>query len=305
MKKILVTGGSGFIGRHCLPLLAEKGYEVHVIDINKKVKMGHVKKIHWHIMDVLDAKKTGRLISKVRPAYLLHFAWYTQHEKYWTAPENFRWVEASMSLLEKFHSAGGKRAVIAGTCAEYEWKDGRCSESRTPLLPATLYGTCRHALQIMADAFAKNSGLSYAWGRIFFVYGPYENQKRLVPMVIRSLLIGEDIDCSHGNQKRDFLYVEDVAAAFVALLESDTRGPVNIGSGLAVSIKEIIDKITKKTGRASLVHFGQKPVSAGEPPLLVADVRRLKEEVMWTPFVGLDKGLDMTVRWWRDHINKE
>lgn len=305
MKRVLITGAAGFIGRQCIPLLAEKGYEIHAVDINEKPETTISKNIHWHVLDMMDTDKTGRLMSDIKPGHLLHFAWYTEHGKYWLAPENFKWIQASMALLKSFHSTGGRRAVMAGTCAEYEWKDGICSEASTPLKPATLYGKCRHEFQTMVDTFAKNTGLSYASGRIFYVYGPYENPRRLIPAVISSLLRGEEIGCSHCNQRRDFLYVQDVASAFVALLESSVMGAVNIGSGTAVPLKEMVDAITKKIGHASLVRFGQKDAPKDEPPLLVADVRRLREEVKWFPCTDLDKGLDMTIQWWKDYLRKK
>lgn len=295
MKRILLTGATGFIGRHCLPILSARGYEVHAV--SKRGSLDGSSDIHWHKVDLLNSLQLQDLVAEVAPSHLLHFAWYTVPGKYWTSLENIRWVRSSLELLQAFAENGGKRAVMAGTCAEYDWRYGYCSEKLTPLAPTTLYGTCKHSLQIMLDSLSKQTGLRSAWGRIFFLYGPYEHQDRLVSSVIRSLLIDERAHCSQGDQIRDFLYVKDVADAFVALMESGVEGPINIGSGRPVTLKNIIQEISEKIIDRDHIEFGAVPVSSDDPPLLVADARRLSKEVNWSPKYSLDQGLDETIVW--------
>jgi len=144
--------------------------------------------------------------------------------------------------------------------------------------------------------------LSSAWGRIFFLYGPHEHSDRLVPSVILSVLKGKPAPCSHGNQVRDFLYVEDVASAFVTLLESSVQGPVNIGSGHPVSLKEVVNRIGEMVGAPDLIRIGEKAAPQGDPSLLTADTRRLREDVKWIARYGLEAGLDQTIQWWKMHL---
>jgi nucleoside-diphosphate-sugar epimerase len=113
------------------------------------------------------------------------------------------------------------------------------------------------------------------------------------------MLRQEEIPCSHGRQIRDFLHVQDVANAFVSLLDSDAVGPINIASGAPVSIREIVSKIASHFQADHLLRIGALPVTANDPPLLVADVRRLVGEVGWQPQFTLDTGLAQTVEWWR------
>jgi nucleoside-diphosphate-sugar epimerase len=301
MKRVLVTGATGFIGRHCLPFLEEKDYEIHAV--SSKINQDKSIKILWHQADLLEPLQVAKLLSKIRPTHLLHFAWYAIPKKYWTSLENIRWVQASLYLLQAFASNGGKRVVMAGSCAEYDWRYGFCSEETTPLLPITVYGTCKHSLQCLLTAFSRETGLSSAWGRIFFLYGPHEHPDRLVSSVIKSLLLGEPARCSHGNQIRDFLYVADVASAFVALLEGEMQGQFNIGSGQPISLKQVVGKIGKKVGREDLISFGTSPVPDNDPPLLVADNRKLTEKVKWIPGYGLDEGLDQSIEWWKHQID--
>lgn len=296
MKRVLITGANGFIGRHCLPLLEAQAFEVHAISSRKMTAKGS--NIYWHEIDLLDFSKTEALIGEVQPGYLLHFAWYTVPGRYWTSTENLRWLQGSIGLIQEFIRHGGKRMVIAGTCAEYDWRYGYCSETMTPLAPTTLYGLCKHALQLIVTDVSKQTGVSAAWGRIFFVFGPHEPQDRLVAYVIRSLLHGEAACCSHGRQIRDFLYVRDVADAFVTLLESGVSGPLNIGSGQPIFLRELIYGIAAKLNRNDLIQLDARAMTREEPPLLVPDVRRLYHEVGWRPKYSLEKALEHTISWW-------
>lgn len=300
MKRVLLTGATGFIGRHCLPSLVVRGYEVHAVSSRRIT--ANESNIHWHQTDLLDLPQVAALISEVQPSHLLHFAWYTVPGKYWMSTENLRWVQASIGLLQEFAGHGGQRAVMAGTCAEYDWRYGYCSEAVTPLNPTTLYGVCKHSLQLVLATFSKQTALSTAWGRIFFLFGPHEHPDRLIAYVIRSLLRGEPARCSLGNQIRDFLYVQDVADAFVMLLESPVSGPVNIASGKPVSLHAVIYAIAEMQNRPDLIQLGALPPREDEPQLLVADVRRLQEEVGWQPKYGLDKGLEKTIQWWTQSL---
>ncbi|MCJ7626689.1 MAG: NAD(P)-dependent oxidoreductase, partial [Anaerolineaceae bacterium] len=232
-----------------------------------------------------------------------HLAWYTEPGKYWSSPENLRWTAASISLLHTFHQQGGERFVGAGTCAEYDWRYGHCSEAVTPLEPATLYGTCKNSLQKTLASFSANTLLSSAWGRVFFLYGPHEHPARLVPSVINSLLHNEPALCSHGNQIRDFMHVSDVANAFVALLLSDATGPVNIASGKPVSIKDVIYKIAEQLNGFDKIRLNALPATY-EPALITADVTRLQSEIGFNPRLDLESGLRQTIDWWKNYIKE-
>jgi nucleoside-diphosphate-sugar epimerase len=302
MKKVLVTGGAGFIGRHVLPALAARGFEVHTADL-RPMEQSAVQ-IRHHPCDLLDADQVRDLMAAVGPSHLLHLAWFAEPGVYWTSPQNLRWVRASLRLLQAFTDQGGQRVVMAGSCAEYDWSYGYCTESLTPLQPGSLYGACKHALQVMVSAFARQESLSSAWGRVFFLYGPHEAPSRLVASVIRSLLMKQTARCSHGLPVRDFLHVEDVAEAFAALCDCEVTGPVNIGSGKPVMIKDLIDEIARQLDGRDLIALGALPAAANEPPLLVANVERLTREVGWQPRLDLTTGLGSTIRWWQDRLRE-
>ncbi len=301
MKKVLLTGAGGFIGSHSIEPLLEKGYAVHAV--SSKGRRNHSRKeVQWHHADLHNAEHVLRLIAEVKPTHLLHLAWDVTPGFYWNSLENLRWVRSSLGLFQAFIDNGGKRAVMAGSCAEYDWSYGFCTETQTPLSPNTLYGVCKNSLNQLTSAAGDQAEVSTAWGRLFFLFGPGEHIDRLVPAVVTSLLRGEHVPCTHGEQVRDYIYVKDAASAFVALLDSQVKGPVNIASGRPIFLKDIIGLAARETGRPDKVRLGAISAASDDPPLLLADTRRLKDAVGWEPQYTLEYGVKETVRWWKKKL---
>ncbi|MEA2488306.1 MAG: hypothetical protein QOH21_98 [Acidobacteriota bacterium] len=299
MSRLLLTGATGFIGRQLALAAVARGWEVHAPV--RVVPEERVDGVEYHAVDLLDDPAGVRqTVAAIGASHMLHLAWYAVPGLYWTSAENFRWVTASMALGDAFRDAGGRRLVVAGSCAEYDWRFGFCSESVTPLAPATTYGVAKNALRSLLASWSVQSDVSFAWGRIFFLYGPGEPRPRLVPSVVTSLLAGRTAECTAGTQVRDFLHVRDVAEAFLALLASEVEGPVNIASGQAVAVRDVIQTIAGQLGKTELVALGARPMP-DEPPLVVADIRRLQREVQWSPRYDLAAGLRETIEWWREN----
>jgi nucleoside-diphosphate-sugar epimerase len=297
--RVLVTGANGFIGRHCLPLLGRKYAEVHAV--TSRPTIACKESANWHQADLLDRSAIESLIALIQPSHLLHLAWLTSPGQYRTSPDNARWTEASLELVRQFAAYGGRRLVIAGTCFEYGPAESGCRESSTPLLPSTPYGQAKLSLWQAVETLARQQGLSAAWSRTFHVYGPHEHPQRFVASLIRALVEGRPALCSSGEQFRDFLYVADVAAAHVGLLDSEVQGAVNVASGQAVRIKEVAQAIGQLLQRPELIQLGALPTSASEPAVLAADVTRLRREVGWSPEYVLRRGLQHTIDWWRNY----
>jgi len=134
--------------------------------------------------------------------------------------------------------------------------------------------------------------------RFFYQYGPHEDPRRLVPVIINSLLNGEEVKLVPGDRTRDYLYIEDVASAVCAVVQSDVTGSVNIASGLPTTVRDIALKISHLLNRTDLIKIGALPYSAGEPMHLLADNTKLRG-TGWKPLVNLEDGLRQTVEWWK------
>ena len=290
MKRVLLTGATGFIGRRVFPLLVDAGYEVHVVARTP----APVANAHAHAANLLRVEEQRALLHAVRPTHMLHLAWHTPPGQFWTPQENRAWLESSVELLRNFAAAGGRRWVGAGTCAEYDWSRGGRFRETDPCRPHTLYGECKNALRAASAELGQKLGLEVAWGRIFYPYGPGEPDARLVPSVIRALLAGEPAPCTEGKQVRDYVYVDDVARAFALLLGSKFTGPLNIGSGEGVSVRQVVTTIAELIGRPELVRFGAIPARDFEPAEVTADVTALRSLGFQT-CVGLREGLRSAV----------
>jgi nucleoside-diphosphate-sugar epimerase len=295
-KTVLVTGASGFIGRHALPGLLARGYEIHALS-RRGASRDASGGVIWHRGDALDTAAAAVLVARLRPSHLLHFAWNADHGVFWRTAENLSWLAASLALLRAFAENGGQRFVGAGTCAEYDWTgDGLCDEAMTPLRPATLYGQSKKAMHDMLAAFAPGASLSWAWGRIFFLFGPGEQPSRLVPHLIRNALTGQPAICRLGQLERDFMPVEDVGDAFAALLDSDVEGAVNVASGQTRRLGDFAQMIGRACGGAVEV---RRELPGNEPLRLAASTERLQQELGWSPSRDLAAALADTVEWWR------
>jgi nucleoside-diphosphate-sugar epimerase len=303
VKRVLVTGASGFIGQHTLAPLESRGFEVHAT--SRHPAEPSVGAVNWHVANLLDLDEQKRLLALVRPTHLLHLAWFVVPGQLITSPENYDWVTASLALVRAFIEHGGQRSVVCGSGYEYDWNYGYCSEKLTPLVPDTVYGASKHALDVLLRSLAESTGTSAAWGRVFFLYGPDEHPKRLVSSVIRSLLSGQPAPCSHGRQIRDYMHVQDVADGLVRVLDSEITGAVNVCSGRATALRDIVLGIGRLLGRPELVQLGAIPARSNDKALVVGDNQRLVAELGYEEKFDLESGLTQTIDWWRGHMRNE
>jgi nucleoside-diphosphate-sugar epimerase len=298
MKKVLLTGASGFIGRHCIDPLLERGYEVHAVSSGSDGKAAPG--IEWHRANLLEPGRAQGLVREIDPSHLLHLAWFVVPGQLIASPENYAWVSSSLDLVRAFVQQGGERLTVSGSGYEYDWSYGYCSEDLTPAVPDTVYGACKQGLNLLVQSMAGQDDLSVAWGRVFFLYGPGEHPGRLVSSVINSLLDGDPARCSHGRQIRDYLHVQDVADGLVALLDSQVEGSVNVSSGQPVTLREIVLTIGRILDREDLIQLGALPARANDTPLVVGNNSRLLNEVGWTRQLDLEAGLRQTIDWWKN-----
>lgn len=274
MKRLLLTGATGYIGTATLAPLQARGFDIHTT--------------RQHGLDLLT-DNPAPLLERLRPTHLLHLAWVAEPGKFWATPQNLDWLAASLRLARAFAAAGGERLVTTGSCAEYDWSHPLLDEATTPLAPSTLYGTAKAALFTTLNAARLTP--SYAHARIFFPYGGTEKPGRLLPDVISAVRAGHRVATTDGAQTRDFIHVDDCGAALAALLDSPVTGAVNIASGTAHPLRQIIETAAILAGDAGLIDWGARPRQPTEPARMAAATRRLTEEVGFTAQISLEAGL--------------
>ncbi|HEY7380831.1 MAG TPA: NAD(P)-dependent oxidoreductase [Gaiella sp.] len=299
--KVLLTGAAGFVGSRVARVLAREGCEVHAWtrgDPRGRLE-AVVHEVRVDAFDLSDTASLGTRVAELRPELCIHCAWNAVPGEYLHSDENRAHLEIGLRLADALVDAGCRRLVGIGTCFEYDTSVGVLSEE-SPVNPATPYAESKLALFRALDERCADAGMSFAWARLFYLYGPGEHERRLVPSVILALLDGRAAQTTPGDQLRDFLYVDDVAEALWGIARSGVAGPVNVGSGRAIAVRDVVLELARIVGRPELVELGALPYPPGEPALVQADVRRLVEECGWSPRFSLEQGLEASVRWWRD-----
>jgi len=299
MMKVLLTGAGGFVGNEVLGALLRRGYDVHAIGRENSPRFNDAH-VTWHTTNLLNREAVRAVLEAVKPQGLIHLAWDTRHGHYWETPFNLDWLAASLFLIRDFSSCGGKRVVIAGSSAEYQWgSPNLLDEFYSPIAPASLYGISKNALREIVATSAPTLGISWAWGRFFNIFGSGESPARLVPRVILTLQNNEDLFFDSGCCVRDFLCVSDAGDALAELFRSGVDGPVNIASGEGRTVREVIGKLANYINMSHHVHFDAVADKIGEPTHIVACTERLRNEVGWQPRAKLDDRLQQTCEWWQ------
>lgn len=286
MARVLLTGATGLIGRATVPALTQAGHEVVTLGRNPANDIP---------CDLLDPSATTAALETARASHLVHLAWHDGPRDRWASPANLDWMAATLHLVREFARIGGRRVVCAGSCAEYDWSVPELVET-SPLRPRTLYGAAKAGAGLALCAGQQTLGLSLAWARIFFVYGPDEPPGRLFGDLMSNLGAGRPVDCTDGRQERDFLHVDDLARALLRVLESDLTGPVNVASGTATPVRDLIAEVANQMHRPDLIRLGTIARAADDPPRLAADVTRLRDETGFAPHHDICSGVASILR---------
>ncbi len=250
--------------------------------------------------DLGDHARVRQHLADLRPQLVFHCAWYAVPGDYLHSQENLTALADSLNLARGAKENDCRHFVGVGTCFEYDTGPQPLSET-SPTGPRSLYAAAKLALHLVLEQM-RGEGMGVTWARLFYLYGPMEDARRLVPSVVRALLAGEPVAISPGQQVRDFLHVEDVAAALAALGQRHLDGVFNIGSGQPVTVADVAITLGRLCGSEALVRLGARPYSPGDPMYVCADVTRLSS-TGWHPAYTLETGLSDTIRWWRDSGN--
>jgi nucleoside-diphosphate-sugar epimerase len=298
---VLATGATGYVGRHAVATLAEHGFEVH-----GTTRKSHdtIAGVHLHTVDLLNEDSVLAVISRLHPTHMLLSAWTTEHGIYWNDPDNERWADHSEAMVRAFFDAGGRRVVLAGSCAEYDWSDPNLQqrpirEDLAQGMPRTPYGRAKRRAAERISGLATAAGRECAVGRIFFPIGAGEKPDRFLPSIVRALLEERPAKLGPCDQVRDITDVRDTGSALAAIVESSAIGPINIDSGQGVRLDDLASRVADALGRPDLLEVGASPPRQGEPPALVADNTRLRDEVAFRLRYTLEDAIAASIQYWR------
>lgn len=272
-KRVLVTGITGLIGKEITEYLKKRDFEIYGITSS--------------ICNLFDYDAVEKYIEKIRPTHLIHLAWITKGD-YLSNPKNIEYCDASINLLEAFIRYGGYRAVFAGTCFEYEFIDSMLNED-TNLKPLTLYAKQKINTYERALEISQRYNISFAWGRIFYVYGHGEDQKRITASIINNLISNEKVSIQYGQLIRDYMYSKDIANAFATLIDSDYEGAINICSGQGISLGEYAGIIAGILNKNELVDIQENETT--QPLRIIGNNHNLSDVIGFRSQYSIAAGL--------------
>lgn len=267
---ILVTGATGFVGRHVLKALAAEDKTVRLIvrrDIETPDSSGRIERVI----------KTPNLFSEdvnwwadacAGVDTIIHLAWFAEPGAYLQSPKNVSCLAGTLNLAQGAVLAGVRRFVGIGTCFEYELSNAPLTVT-TPLRPLTLYAAAKASAFLTLSQWCGNNAMEFAWCRLFYLYGEGEDTRRLVPHIRLRLSQGQPAELSAGQQVRDFLDVAEAGHMIAKVALGSKTGPLNICSGVAITVRQLAEKIADEFGRRDLLKFGARPDNLIDPPFVV------------------------------------
>lgn len=290
--KIFVTGATGFIGSHLARALVSAGYEVAALRREKSNLSrcaDYAGKIDWING---DSARWQEAVVAFKPEIIIHAAWAGV-----TAAERADWrlqatnLNLFSDLLLVASAAGTARFVALGSQAEYGPINGRVDETY-PCLPDTAYGAAKQAALALLQGFSRQRELSYVWLRLFSLYGPDEGGQWLISMLVRELKQGRSPQLSGCEQRYDYLHVQDLSAAVLAVLRRPAiSGVFNLGSNEARPLKELVLLIKEYTGCRAEPGFGVLPYRPGQSMHVEGDSSRFYQAFSFQPQISIQEGL--------------
>jgi len=260
MKNIILTGATGFVGRHVFAHLAKENVKISVV----------VREGKEHIFK--DSSSVERVISTPNLFIeseewwinvlqgidtIIHIAWYAEPGKYLQSEKNWDCLQGTQTLAKAAIRAKVRRFVGIGTCFEYDLSHGMLSVD-TPLKPLTPYAGAKAATYMALSQWLPSQSVEFAWCRLFYLYGEGEDKRRLVPYLRSKLSAGEPAELTSGNQIRDFMDVGAAAELVSTISLNHVQGPVNICTGIPVTVKQLAENISDEFGRRDLLKFGAR-----------------------------------------------
>lgn len=299
MNKILVTGGTGFVGARVVRQLVEQGREVAVLvraSSNTRRINDLLSRCTLIRGDLAQLEATRGALTHFAPEAVVHLAWDGVKGADRNSAVQMDNVVASINLYQLTENIGCRHFVGLGSQAEYGPLSGRISETAATC-PTTAYGAAKLATGLVLERTAVAAGRPFAWLRLFSSYGPDDDPSWLIPYLIRSLLAGEKPSLTKAEQIWDYMHVNDVAAGVVAALDAGACGLFNLGSGQERPLREIISLIRDVIDPSLPLGFGEVPYRPDQVMHLAADITALSSVSGWSPVVSLESGISETVAW--------
>lgn len=304
MRKVLVTGAAGFIGSHLLRRLLRENHSIGVIE-KEGADFHRISNLETEIaifnVDLQNILPLRKAILEFRPWAIIHLA---AHYAVDHRPEELSAmletnVHGTMNILEAAKETGVKLVINTSSCFVYAMSDAPLAE-KAPLSPLNLYALTKIQAEQACEFYAGRYGLQVVTCRLFPPYGPDDHERRLIPTVIKAFMNGESPPLTTGRQRWDFTYVEDIVDAYISILKTEEFSSpheiFNLGTGRAVSVRDVITRITELLGIKPDLRWGSIPHREREVWHLQADNTKAVTKLNWQPDTDiLDDGLSSVI----------
>ena len=283
--RVLVTGGSGFLGSAFVHAAIAAGHRVAVLSRSERPLLppgtrlltGSIENVPWDQIDDFT------------PDTCVHAAWIATPGVYLESLENHAWVTWSQHFLARAIGSGVQHIVALGTCIEYQMTGEPLHEDATTVAPLSVYARCKHESHCQLRPALAECGITLSWARVFYPYGEGEHPARLASSLITRMRTGQTVELKTPQSVKDYIHVADTASALLSVAEQKLDGAVNLGTGSGVAVETIARRIAELVGRPDLVRVPENPV-ADPLDFVVADSSRLRS-LGWSPKVSLNSGL--------------
>jgi nucleoside-diphosphate-sugar epimerase len=305
MTSVLITGGTGMLGANLAPRLVADGYRVHILarpDSDRIRLRAIADKVAFIPGNVTDPASLRKAVDQAAPQIVFHLASTPFNPPTATPVDHFNVnVLGTLHLLEAMRARPDATIVYTGTGAVYDAGSQSCEDE--PLKPATLLGASKAAASTLLQTYARLHGTRTIELRLFMPYGPWEHPRRLIPQTILAALDGKDLPMSKGEQQRDLVYVDDVIDALVraSSIQLPPGTVLNIGSGIGMPIKEVVQSIFDIIGGKGRAMPGALPTRPDEIMVMSANIAKAAKCMNWRPQTSLEDGLRKTIAWVRAH----
>lgn len=268
MTRVLLTGGTGFVGRQVLSWLLSRGCSVRLAVRKPLPGLDGVEQVTVEDLFTAPQQQLQDLCADMDT--VIHAAWYAVPGKYLTSTENISCLTGTLRLGQAAISARVRRFIGVGTCFEYDLSAGYL-RTTSPLAPETLYGACKASAFLSLSKLMDIEQLSFAWCRLFYLYGEGEDQRRLAPYIRTQISNGKRAELTRGTQIRDYLDVREAGRKIAYAALGDAKGPLNICSGTPITVAEFATRIADEYGRRDLLALGARSESPGDPPCVFGE----------------------------------
>lgn len=310
MKHVFITGATGFIGANLTRELVKRKFDVNILarTTSDMWRLQDIKgKIKVHNVDILEEKKLTSVVKQIKPDYIFHLAAYGAYPR--IQKDEKKILETNIvgtcNLLTASLDVPYSCFINTGTSSEYGIKNCPMKESDT-LEPNITYGVAKASATLLCRHYARLYKKPITTLRPFSAYGYYEESFRLIPDVILNCIYEKNVELSSGEQKRDFIFIEDLIEAYIkAMGNPSTKGVIlNVGSGKDVSVKEVAKMTHKIIGSKNKLIFGKKRKESFETDICWrADINSIKKNLNWVPKTSLNAGLKKTIAWFKENAH--